>query len=57
MKSEPSYPVPRLLISTEDLLQRTSEIAAEIDKDFVDADPLVCIGVLKGSVFFMVDLS
>ena len=56
MKSEPSYPVPRLLISTEDLLQRTSEIAAEIDKDFVDADPLVCIGVLKGSVFFMVDL-
>lgn len=56
MKSDLPYPVPRTLISAEDLRQRTTEIAAEIDKDFVDADPLVCIGVLKGSVFFMVDL-
>jgi len=44
------------LISQEDLEKRISELAAEIDRDFAGSDPLVCIGVLKGSVFFMVDL-
>ena len=44
------------LISPEDLQNRISELAAEIDRDFAGADPLICIGVLKGSVFFMVDL-
>ena len=44
------------LISREDLQARITEVAAEIDRDFADADPLLCIGVLKGSVFFMVDL-
>lgn len=31
-------------------------MAAEIDRDYADSDRLVAIGVLKGSVFFMVDL-
>jgi len=31
-------------------------MAAEIDRDYADSDRLVCIGLLKGSVFFMVDL-
>ncbi len=46
----------RVLISQEDLERRVAEMAAEIDRDYADSDRLVCIGLLKGSVFFMVDL-
>ena len=48
--------LPRVLISAEELERRIGEIAAEIDRDYAGADRLICIGVLKGSVFFMVDL-
>jgi hypoxanthine phosphoribosyltransferase len=44
------------LISREDLERRVAAMAAEIDRDYADSDRLVCIGLLKGSVFFMVDL-
>ncbi len=47
---------PRVLISVEDLERRITELAAEIDRDYAGGDPILCIGVLKGSVFFMVDL-
>jgi hypoxanthine phosphoribosyltransferase len=46
----------RVLISQQDLERRVAEMAAEIDRDYADSDRLVCIGLLKGSVFFMVDL-
>jgi hypoxanthine phosphoribosyltransferase len=46
----------RVLISQEDLERRVAEMAREIDRDYAGADRLVCVGVLKGSVFFMVDL-
>lgn len=50
----------RVLIPQEDLERRVAEMAEEINRDFsqkVNAgDGLVCIGVLKGSVFFLVDL-
>jgi hypoxanthine phosphoribosyltransferase len=46
----------RVLISQEDLEARVAAMAAEIDRDYAESDRLVCIGVLKGSVFFMVDL-
>ncbi|HSS76994.1 MAG TPA: hypoxanthine phosphoribosyltransferase [Thermoanaerobaculia bacterium] len=50
----------RILISQEDLEARVAAIAAEIDRDYsgnnAESDRLVCSGVLKGSVFFMVDL-
>ena len=45
-----------VMISEEDLAQRVSELAEQIDKDYADSDRLICIGVLKGSIFFMVDL-
>jgi hypoxanthine phosphoribosyltransferase len=49
-----------VLISQEDLEARVAALAAEIDRDYsgkiTGSDPLVCVGVLKGSVFFMVDL-
>ena len=46
----------RILISQQDLERRVRELAAAIDRDYAGCDRLVCVGVLKGSVFFMVDL-
>jgi len=46
----------RTLISEQQLQARIAELAAEIDRDYADSERLVCIGVLKGSVFFLVDL-
>lgn len=47
---------PTVLISRERLDGRVAELAKEINRDYADTELLVCIGVLKGSVFFMVDL-
>jgi hypoxanthine phosphoribosyltransferase len=47
---------PRVLISEERLKTRVSELAAEIQQDYADAERLICVGILKGSVFFMIDL-
>lgn len=49
-------PTPSTLISESDLQRRIDEIANEINRDYADSDLLICVGVLKGSVFFMVDL-
>jgi len=49
----------RVLLTSEEIARRTAELAAEIDRDYARAstgDPLIAIGVLKGSVFFLVDL-
>ena len=47
---------PEVLISAERLQHRIAELAGEIDRDYRDTSRLVCIGVLKGAVFFMTDL-
>ena len=50
----------RVLIPQEDLERRVAAMAEEINRDLAqtaaESDGLVCIGVLKGSVFFLVDL-
>lgn len=56
MQFEQSLPQPKVLIDEETLQQRIRQLAGEIDRDFSDTDLLLCVGVLKGSVFFMVDL-
>lgn len=56
MTASKPTPLPEILISSQELDRRLDEIAAEIDRDFSDSDHLIAIGVLKGSVFFMVDL-
>jgi hypoxanthine phosphoribosyltransferase len=47
---------PRVLISEERIAQRIDELASEIDRVYADCEAITCIGVLKGSVFFLVDL-
>ncbi len=54
-QDDPPAP-PRVLISKESLERRIEELAEEIDRDFDGRPSPLCIGVLKGSVFFMVDL-
>jgi len=52
------FPV-RPLIEADALCRRVAELAAEIDRDYAgksDTDPLVAVGVLKGSVFFLCEL-
>ena len=47
---------PEVLIAESAVRQRVKELALEIDRDYADSDRLIAIGVLKGSVFFLVDL-
>jgi len=49
-------PQPDILIPQPDLQRRIAELAAEIDRDYAASDDLIVVGVLKGSVFFLVDL-
>ncbi|WP_099332408.1 hypoxanthine phosphoribosyltransferase [Actinomyces minihominis] len=46
----------KVLISAEQIDQRLTELAAEIDRDYPDGD-LLLVGVLKGAAPAMVDLS
>ncbi len=45
-----------VLITSEQLGKRTAELAAQIDADYADRDPLL-VGVLKGAVMVMADLA
>ncbi|MEM7052737.1 MAG: hypoxanthine phosphoribosyltransferase [Acidobacteriota bacterium] len=56
MASQNPNPTPQVLISEERLQARVRELAAEIERDYAGNDNLLCVGVLKGSVFFLVDL-
>jgi hypoxanthine phosphoribosyltransferase len=47
--------VGEVLVGSEDLQRRVSELAAEISRDYEGREP-VLIGVLKGAVFFLADL-
>lgn len=47
---------PTVLISREQLEARIAELAAEINRDYAGSEKLIAVGVLKGSVFFLVDL-
>lgn len=49
-------PFPPALLTEEQVRTRVAELAEEIARDFADCDELVCLGILKGSVFFLVDL-
>ena len=49
--------VKQTLISSEQIEQRVKELADQINRDYADIkEPLVLVGVLKGSFIFMADL-
>lgn len=55
--STASQPIlPETLISEEALQKRISELAQQISEDYKDTEQIICIGILKGSVFFLCDL-
>ncbi len=49
-------PAIDVLISRERINARIAELAAEIDRKYSDGSTLICVGVLKGSLFFLADL-
>jgi hypoxanthine phosphoribosyltransferase len=46
----------KVLISRQQIAQRVSEMASEIDRDF-EGEALVLLGVLKGAAIFLSDLA
>ncbi len=54
--SELDADIDEILISEADIAGRIVKIAAEIDADFADREP-VLVGVLKGAAMFMSDLA
>src|ERR1700730_10377137 len=46
----------KVLISREQISKRVAELGAEITRDFV-GQPVILVGVLKGSAIFLADLS
>jgi hypoxanthine phosphoribosyltransferase len=56
MSDGPKTSRPTVLLSEEQIRRRVCELAAEIAGNHPETDELVCLGVLKGSVFFLVDL-
>ncbi len=49
--------VQEVLISAETINARIAELAAEISADYAHVDDILLVGVLKGSVIFMSDIS
>lgn len=45
------------MISAEAIAARVAEIAAEIDRDYADAEEVLILGVLRGAYIFLADLS
>lgn len=54
--SELDADIEEVLIPAGRIAARISELAAQIDADYVDREPML-VGVLKGAVMFMSDLS
>jgi hypoxanthine phosphoribosyltransferase len=50
-----SEPEPKILFSRKEIAAMVRQLAAEINRDYQDKNPLL-IGVLKGSFVFMADL-
>lgn len=52
-----TLPTPNVLISEQQIANRTSELANAINAHYQQSDkPLVLVGLLRGSVLFMADL-
>ena len=50
------HDIEAVLVTAEQIRAKTAELAAAIDADYADREPLL-VGVLKGAVMFMSDLA
>src|SRR6266702_5567883 len=48
--------IEAVLVTADEIAQKTTELAKTIDADYADREPLL-VGVLKGAVMFMSDLA
>jgi hypoxanthine phosphoribosyltransferase len=46
----------KILLSQEQLKERIARMGKKISTDFDESEPIIAIGILKGSVIFMADL-
>ncbi len=46
-----------ILLSEEEIIARVNRLGEEISRDYANVDDLVLVSVLRGSVYFVVDLS
>ncbi len=51
------HDIARVLLDHDRIQARVRELAMQIDRDYAAADDLLLVGVLKGSVMFIVDLA
>ena len=49
--------ITTILLDGERIQRRVAELAKELARDYAESDDLLLVGVLKGSVMFMVDLA
>jgi hypoxanthine phosphoribosyltransferase len=49
--------IARVLLSSQHIQARVAELGRQITSDYADVDELLLVGVLKGSVVFIVDLA
>jgi hypoxanthine phosphoribosyltransferase len=47
----------RILVTSGQIEQRVTELAAQIDRDYAHVDSLYLVGILKGAFIFLSDLS
>ena len=47
----------RVIVSKDDIQRRVKELAAQIERDYADADRIVLVGILKGAFIFLADLA
>ena len=54
--SKMNHVIERILVPHEDIMRRIDEMAAQIERDYAGQE-LVCVGILKGSVYFFSQLT
>jgi hypoxanthine phosphoribosyltransferase len=49
--------IDRVIITEEQIREKTAELAKQVAADYVDAESVLLVGVLKGAVMFMADFA
>lgn len=55
-KPRAGEPLPETLLGADEIRRRVAELAREIEGGHPEGEELLCVGVLKGAAFFLVDL-